>query len=205
MKTSAEPDNSVGIRSVAPSRYGTVAIFLHWSIAVMIGWNLVLGYEMGRAKGLDQFNLFQLHKSVGIAVLLLSLGRLLWRLAHRPPALPATMSDWERWLAGLAHAALYFFMVGMPLTGWAVVSTSALNIPTLIFHTVPWPHLSVLHDLSATAKANANIGFGTAHLFLAWGGGTLMALHVAGALKHAFFKRDGLMRRMLPLVGWVHR
>jgi len=205
VKAPAGPDRFAGVRSVALPRYGTVAILLHWAIAVMIGWNLVLGYEMGRAKGLDQFNLFQLHKSVGIAVLLLSLGRLLWRLAHRPPALPATMSGWERRLAGLAHAGLYFFMVGMPLTGWAIVSTSALNIPTLIFHTVSWPHLSVLHDLPATAKANANIGFGTAHMFLAWGGGALIVLHIAGALKHAFFKRDGLLGRMLPLVGGVHR
>jgi cytochrome b561 len=192
------------VRPVVPTRYGTLAIALHWAIAALIAWNLVLGFLMHNAKGLAQFNLFQLHKSVGISVLLLSLVRLLWRLTHRPPPLPDAMSRWERLLARATHSALYLIMIGMPITGWVVVSTSPLNIPTLLFHTIPWPHLPV-HDLPAAAQARVNAGFGTAHMLLAWSGLFLIALHVAGALKHAFLTRDGVFQNMLPFAGGVHR
>lgn len=188
----------------APSRYSTVAIILHWAIAALIAWNLVLGFEMHDAKGLAQFNLFQLHKSVGISVLLLSLARAGWRLTHRPPALPAAMPAWEKLLARAAHVGLYLIMIGMPLTGWVVVSTSPLNIPTLLFHTVPWPHLP-LHDLPTATKASVNAGFGTVHMALAWGALALIALHIAGALKHMFLTRDGVIRHMLPFIGGVGR
>ena len=193
------------VRPVAPLRYGAVAIALHWLIAAAIAWNLVLGFEMQGAKGLEQFTLFQLHKSVGISVLLLSVARLLWRLTHRLPQLPEAMPGWEKVLARLTHVALYLIMIGMPLTGWIVASTSPLNIPTLLFHVVPWPHFPVVHDLPAAAKAGVNSGFGTAHLVLAWSALALIALHIAGALKHALLTRDGVFQHMLPFVGGVSR
>ncbi|HKT53059.1 MAG TPA: cytochrome b/b6 domain-containing protein, partial [Caulobacteraceae bacterium] len=63
------------------TRYTTVAIVLHWAIAALIVANLYLGWRMGFLKGLAQFNLFQLHKSIGVTILLLSVLRLAWRLA----------------------------------------------------------------------------------------------------------------------------
>jgi cytochrome b561 len=111
------------------------------------------------------------------------------------------MPGWEKALARATHAALYLIMIGMPLTGWVVVSTSPLNIPTLLFHVVPWPHVPVVHDLPATAKAGVNSSFGTVHLVLAWSALALIALHIVGALKHGFFTRDGVFQHMLPFVG----
>jgi cytochrome b561 len=151
------------------------------------------------ATGMAQFNLFQLHKSVGITVLVLSLLRLAWRLSHRAPPLPTTMRAWERGLAHATHVALYVIMISMPITGWIVVSTSSLNIPTLLFHTIPWPHFPLVHALSAPAKLAVNGAFDWSHVILAWGAILLIALHVAGALKHALVERDGVAWRMLPL------
>ncbi len=182
-------------------RYGRVAILLHWAIAILIAWNLVLGFRMHAASGLAQFTLFQLHKSIGIGVLLLSLLRLAWRLIHRPPPLPASMRSWEHALARITHVALYGIMIGMPLTGWVVVSTSPLNIPTLLFHIVPWPHVPLLHDLAPVAKKHVNSVFDASHVALAWGSCALIALHVAGALKHALVERDGVLQTMLPFAA----
>jgi cytochrome b561 len=69
------------------TRYFHGAMLLHWVIAALILTNLVLGWRMSFLKGLAQFDMFQLHKSVGITVLVLSILRLGWRLTHPAPAL----------------------------------------------------------------------------------------------------------------------
>jgi cytochrome b561 len=171
---------------------------LHWTIAALIAWNLVLGFRMHSASGLAEFTLFQLHKSVGISVLLASLVRLAWRLANPPPPFSASMSVWEKTAAHVVHCALYMIMIGMPLTGWIVVSTSPLNIPTLLFHTIPWPHFPIVNGLALPLKTTVNSSFDTTHMILAWSALALLALHVGGALKHMVVHRDGVMARMLP-------
>lgn len=171
------------------ARYSTVAIVLHWVIAALIVFQVILAWRMdGRTP--QGFALFQLHKSVGITILLLSLTRLAWRLAHRPPGLPATMPGWEKLLAHIAHVGLYVIMIALPITGWIIVSTSRIQMPTLLYGVIPWPHLPGLAHLAEPAKSTWN-GLGElGHEALAWGAYVLIALHVAGALKHQLFSRD---------------
>jgi cytochrome b561 len=171
---------------------------LHWVIAAFILTNLVLGWRLGSLKGMAQFEMFQLHKSIGITVLILSVARLLWRFVNPPPPLPATMKTWERLAAQGTHWFFYLMMIGMPLTGWAIVSVSPYNIPTLLWSHIPWPHIGVLHDLPTDQKAVVEKLGGTAHWALAFGGAALIVLHVAAALKHQFVERDGVLGRMLP-------
>ncbi|HEX7874034.1 MAG TPA: cytochrome b [Sphingobium sp.] len=180
------------------SRYSTVAIVLHWTIALLIIANLAIGWRMGFLKGLAQFEIFQLHKSVGITVLLLSILRLGWRLTHSPPPLPTGMAAWERLAAQVTHWAFYALMIALPLTGWIMVSVSPYNIPTLLWKTVPWPHIGFLHDLSVAQKTAVDGAGGTAHMVMAFGCAALIALHVAAALKHQFLSRDDLLSRMIP-------
>jgi len=134
------------------------------------------------------FALFQLHKSVGISILLLTLARLAWRLTHRPP--PAVEGGFQGFLAKAVHTLLYAFMIVAPLTGWIVVSTSRIEVPTYLFGVVPWPHLPVSRALHEVAEE--------AHELLAWAGIALFLLHVAGALRHQWLLKDGLLRRMAP-------
>src|SRR3990167_10371353 len=109
------------------TRYSAVAMLLHWSIAALIIANLFLGWRMGFLKGLAQFDMFQLHKSVGITVLVLSIVRLVWRMLNPVPPLPAGMKGWEVAAAHVTHWAFYGLMIGLPLTGWTVVSVSPWN------------------------------------------------------------------------------
>ena len=105
--------------STSSSRYTNMAVFLHWLIAVAIIFQLGLGWRMGdEPKGAGLYVLFQLHKSIGFTILLLSVLRLLWRLTHKVPILPNTMPQWEKTAASLAHWAFYGIMFGLPLTGW---------------------------------------------------------------------------------------
>lgn len=167
-------------------RYSRGAILLHWIIAGLLAVNIAIGFGMGNDA--SSFALVQFHKSLGISILLLTLARIAWRITHKPPP-PAEKGPLGA-LAKAVHVLLYAFMLGAPLTGWALVSTSSLNVPTMLFGVVPWPHLPL--------DPAINEGVEEAHELLAFLGIGLFALHVAGALKHHFVNRDGVMARMAP-------
>lgn len=180
-------------------RYTTVAIILHWLIALGILANLVIGFVMANVTmaTMTKFRWFQYHKSVGITVLLVALLRVLWRLGHRPPAL-VPMPKLERQAAEGAHVALYLFMLGIPLTGWVTVSVAKLDIPTVLWGVIPWPNvpfLSTLPDKKPVHEVVETLhGWGAYVLF------GLIAIHAAAALRHHYMKRDATLWRMLPLV-----
>jgi len=175
------------------ARYSAAAIVLHWTLALLLAFQLGLGWRLeDLPKGVAQFTAFQLHKSVGILILLLSLARLLVRFAKpRPPLAadkPAAML-----LAKAVHGLLYVAMIGGPLAGWALVSTGKVRLQTMLFGTVPWPDLPLGPGWHEPAEV--------LHSVLAWLLAALIALHVAGALRHHWLRRDYL-GRMLPGPGW---
>jgi cytochrome b561 len=106
-------------------RYTRVAMILHWSIAVFIIFNLVLGFVMEGVLPPARGLLLMLHVSSGLTVLALTAARVAWRLFNAPPPYPADMKPWERHAAHVAHFFLYAAMVLMPLTGWAILSAHA--------------------------------------------------------------------------------
>lgn len=186
--------------AVHRTRYSSVAILLHWLIAALIFTNIWYGWRMGRAEGLAKFELFQLHKSIGVTVLLLTLARLVWRLVSPPPAYPTSMTAAERFAASAAHWLLYGFMIVLPLTGWIVVSASLYNLPTLLFKTMPWPHIGFVHDLPMATRKLVEDRVGDIHALMAWSLLALAAFHVAAAIKHHIWDRDDIVARMLPLL-----
>ncbi|MCP1203685.1 MULTISPECIES: cytochrome b [Acetobacter] len=190
--------NTVPMRNEKASRYGAVAIGLHWLIAagilVLIGMGLTMDHVA--LDPMRMFQLYQLHKSIGISVLLLVCLRVGWRLTHAAPALPADMPAAERRAAHLAHLALYGLQIVLPLSGWAMVSASVLGIPTVLFGTVPWPDLPVFAMLQDKAPVEAVLK--EFHHWAAWTLVVLIVLHIAAVLRHALILRDSVPGRMLP-------
>lgn len=175
---------------MSPQRYSMTAIALHWSIAAALSFQLVLGWQLsGIAPGLGQFTAYQLHKSFGIVILLLTLLRVGIRLAHpRPPALADDRIS--AFAAKVTHQLLYAVMLLAPLSGWALVSTSKLRVPTLLFGTIAWPHLPIPLGLNGIAYDT--------HRLATYVLAGLVVLHVAGAIRHQFCKREDLLGRMIP-------
>ncbi len=192
--------------AAVPSRYGWVAIVLHWTIGLSILAMLAMGLVMTHVKltPLMQFKLFQLHKSVGLTILVAAVLRLLWRLAHHPPALPRHMPRWERVAAEGTHVLLYGLMIGMPLVGWALVSASPLNIPTILFGVVSWPHIP-LTAWFGWSKAQASPVLAWIHADGGYALIALVALHAGAALRHHLVLRDDVLRRMIPGLPWLGR
>jgi cytochrome b561/polyisoprenoid-binding protein YceI len=181
------------------SRYATGAILLHWIIALAIVAQVSLAWRFGGDHSPTGFALTQLHKSIGITVLLLSLIRLGWRLVNPPPAEPPGLAPWEKVVSQIVHWAFYAIMIGMPLTGWIMVSASKTQIPTLLYGVIPWPNLPGIAGLAPAAKHMWNTIGHTGHSLLAWGFYGLFVLHVAGALKHQFFDPSvPILPRMAP-------
>jgi cytochrome b561/polyisoprenoid-binding protein YceI len=191
----------------SPDRYSRVAVALHWTIALAIVFQIILGWRMDdHSNSAVTYQVFQLHKSVGITVLLLSLARLGWRIANPPPPLPDHLKPWERTLAHLTHFGFYAIMIGLPVTGWIMVSASKTNIPTLLYGVVPWPHVPGVAELAPQAKLVWHKAGEIGHGALAKLTYLLLALHVGGALKHQLVDRDATLARMIPGVrggAWV--
>jgi cytochrome b561/polyisoprenoid-binding protein YceI len=190
---------AVRFAATGRSRYAAGAILLHWIIALAIVAQVSLAWRFGDDHSPTGFALTQLHKSIGITVLLLSLLRLAWRLVNPPPPEPAGLAAWEKVLSQIVHWAFYLIMIGMPLTGWIMVSASKTQIPTLLYGVIPWPNIPGIGGLAAPAKHMWNTIGHTGHSVLAWGFYGLFVLHVAGALKHQFFDRETpILSRMAP-------
>jgi cytochrome b561 len=205
-------EDEINMATHGNSRYSAVAIFLHWTIALGIICMVPMGWWMtdhvtDPAYAASVFRTYQLHKSIGLTILVLSVIRLIWRLTHAFPPLPDHMPAWEKAAARLSHVLLYVVILVMPLTGWLYVSAGWNNqmnipfeVPTLWFGLFQWPHLPGLaHAADATRGQVAGLSIAV-HAWLAWGAVALVAIHVAAALKHHFFDRDSVLASMLPII-----
>jgi cytochrome b561 len=174
------------------TRYGWAAILLHWLIAAIFIGQFALGFVMVRLTSQrTAFELIQLHKSFGFLLLGLVILRIAWRLGNAAPALPRSVGAFERRTAPLAHFALYAFQLALPLSGWALVSVSMLDIPSMPFNLFIMPNLPL-------AESDMAESFWTAmHWYLAYAGIGLVALHALAALRHHFWLKDAVLTRMI--------
>lgn len=173
------------------TRYSNSAIILHWSIAFALAFQLALGFTLEAIpRGAGQFSAYQFHKSLGILILALTIVRIAIRLLHKRPEALAD-PPWAQRSAKLVHLGLYAFMIAAPLSGWLLVSTAKIEVATLLFGTIPLPHLPVSQNFGEIAEE--------AHELLAFLGIGLFVLHVAGALRHQLFGSEPVMQRIVPL------
>jgi cytochrome b561 len=178
----------------AAARYSLTAIVLHWVLGLVILGMFGVGlYMTDLPFSPTKLKLYNWHKWAGITVLVLSAVRLLWRVTHRPPALPdgiaQAMPAWQRWAHHGTHHALYALFFLVPLIGWAY--SSAAGFPIVLFGVLPLP------DFVPVDKALAEM-IKPFHEFGAFALIGLAGLHIAAALKHQWIDKDGLLNRMWP-------
>jgi cytochrome b561 len=171
--------------SDASTRYTGPAIALHWLLAIALVCAFGVGLYMHELPvSPTRLRLYNYHKWAGITILVLSALRLAWR---PPPDLP--MPAWQQRAAHATHILLYLLFFAVPLAGWAY--SSAAGFPIVWFGVLPLP------DFVPADKALAE-AIKPLHAALAFTLAGLVLVHIAGALKHQFVDRDGLLARMRP-------
>lgn len=170
------------------SEYTVTARFLHWLVAGLIVVQVILAKLAENTDSqVRELALLANHKSVGITILALATVRIVWRLLHRPPPLPAQMPRWQVTASHISHWSLYLLLFLVPVTGWLMSSASA--------YSVSWFNLFQLPDFVAPNPDLKDILEET-HELLAKILIVIASLHVLAALKHAIVDKDGVFSRM---------
>lgn len=172
------------------SRFGLVAVGLHWLVALVVAGQFALGLWMGELDYYDAW--YRLgpwwHKGIGVMLFAVVVLRLLWRLSNpRPDELP-THKPYERRLAGLIHGLLYLLLLTVMLSGYLISTADGRSLEVFDWFSIP-ASLSGLEHQEDIA--------GEVHEFLAWSLLFLVGIHALAALKHHFIDRDRTLMRML--------
>lgn len=169
-------------------------MLLHWLLGIAVLAMFAVGVYMTDLPFSPlRLKLYNWHKWAGVTFLALSAARLLWRLTHRPPALPkaivVAMRPWQVRIYHAIHALFYGLFIAVPLLGWAY--SAAAGFPIVLFGQIALPDLLPVNQAWAAAIKPL-------HKFAALALVGLAALHISAALKHHWIDRDGLLSRMLP-------
>ena len=185
--------------SNSSDRYGLVAQSLHWAVAILILILFGLGLLMNNlsfdteAQVARAFFIFSLHKTLGLTVFALAILRIIWAVTQPHPHPLSSHKPPEVLAAQVVHWLLYVAIFAMPLTGWLHHSATEGLAPI-------WGPFPQRIGLVPQTEA-AEVFWGWAHYLTAWVMGSIIALHIAGALKHAVLDRDGTLQRMIPGMG----
>jgi len=175
--------------TTAGLRYTKVAIWLHWLIGLAVIANIglaMLTEDMPRETHRAAMNI---HKALGITVLLLTVVLILWRIGHKPPPLPAGTPAWQRPFSKLVHLLFYLLLILLPLSGWVWMSAADRPIDFFGLFTVP----SIVAPSESVADTLHD-----RHELLGLTMLALVTIHILAALKHQFVDRTRLIGRMNP-------
>ena len=170
--------------------YSPAARFFHWLTAALVLISIPIGLTMVNVPNLGPTGdtLFHLHRSIGALVLVITVFRLIYRLRHPAPPLPAEMPAWQQSAARGTHWALYVLLIVQPIVGW--IATSAYRAPVLFFWLFELP--PIWKEDRAFSEAMFRIHMGTGILIAA-----LITLHIAAALYHHFVVKDRVLMSMV--------
>ena len=173
-----------------PDGYPSTSKLLHWLVAACVLTTLPVALAMGRVgEGPTQDLLYNLHKSLGVLILILMVLRLINRLVVGAPAPDPSLEPWQRAVSSAVHGALYVLLIAMPVVGY--IANSAYGAPTPFFGLFTLP--KIVADNQALATQLFTLHRWTGFLVIA-----LAGMHIGAALFHFVIRRDTVLQRMLP-------
>jgi len=174
--------------STPNKHFAPLARLLHWLMALMIIAMLFIGAGLAASVSERHEWLLNLHKPLGIAILLLVIVRLFVRFTTHQPALPADLPAVQVLAAKLSHVLLYALMFSLPLIGWAMIS--AAGDPVMLSSSLQLP--SIL-----PSNPNTFAFLRKTHTYLAYLLFFTVLAHLAAALFHGWVRRDGVLESMV--------
>ena len=163
--------------------------FLHWLTLFLVATIFVLAFSVRFASSSEQARmLVEMHRSLGVTVWVVTLGRLVWRQFSRFPDWPADMPWAMRFAAHWSEYALYALLLTQPILG--LLHTNAHGERVTVFFLDQLPAL-IGRD-PPLAKQFLGVHQTVGLLLLG-----LIALHALAALYHHVWRRDDTLRAML--------
>ena len=170
--------------------WGWPSKILHWVGALAVLVLLVHGWWMVHmAPRPERFANYTWHAAIGYDLLALLVLRLLWRWMNPVPAMPVGLKRWEVIAAHAGHIGLYVLMFAASLTGWALAGTFKSPMRLDLFG-LPIPQITSAGDRTLHNFLEES------HTIASYLLAALLVVHIAGSLRHHFFKRNDVMRRM---------
>jgi cytochrome b561 len=175
--------------------YSLAARRLHWWTVLLLATQVPLGLFMVRLGAATDFaeptgKLYDSHKLIGLALLMLVLARLAYRLAHGAPADEPTLEPWQKWASHITHWVLYGLLMIVPVLGWLAISYYGPFEP----FGIKLPSLAAQNDAKATQVFHW-------HRLAAYALCLVIGMHVGAALFHYVIRRDGVLQRMWVKAG----
>lgn len=187
-------------RTTDRGRYTPVGIAFHWIMAFLVLFQLGWGWYTGFLwPGGDKLFAYQVHSAAGLPVLLLAVGRVIWRLMIPGPRNDADTQGWQSTSAYATHYLFYLCFFGLPLSGWAMWSSVAEPGPLYLAGAIPWPRMP-FEELPLALRWSILDWAEDVHFLLVWLLALIVPLHVGAALKHHFWDRHDVLRGILPEV-----
>lgn len=176
-------------------QYSTVAKWFHWITLVLMAITLPVGFVIkyiANEPFATKLVFYAVHESAGLTILLVTIARLIWRLANPPPPLPDHIPAPMRLAASAVHWLLYLALIAQPVLGFAM--TNAYGYPMqgatayLGFIDIP----AVMAENQSLAETLKKL-----HTWVGYSIAALLVAHIGGAIYHHAVRRDGTLMRML--------
>jgi cytochrome b561 len=170
--------------------YPATSKLLHWLVAACVLITAPVAIAMTNIdKGPTQDALYNLHKSLGVLILILMVVRLINRLALGALAAEVEIEPWQKRASSIVHTSLYVLLLAMPIVGY--IANSAYGATTPFFGLFELPQMIGKNEGLATQLF-------TLHRWVGWLVILLVLTHISAALYHHFIRRDAVLKRMLP-------
>jgi cytochrome b561 len=179
----------VCVQFTAIPAYTMTARALHWVTAFFILLMIPLGVMIANEWGGSQKDLlYDLHRSLGAALIPILFLRLIYRLANPPLPLPHDIPELQQRAANMTHWSLYALLIAQPFVGWAATSTYPATITVFGWFKLPpiWPANRALSEWLFSV-----------HRWIAFAITFLVVAHIAAALHHHFVRKDRVLMRMI--------
>lgn len=172
-------------------KFSRWTIFFHWTIAITIISLLCVGTYMVENKA---YFLYGYHKSIGAMIFLVILARIVWRFKNGWPTPINTQHAFELKLARVSHWILLIGSIMFPISGMTMSIFGGHGLHVFSLELLP---VNLVEGRYVPLNAGLSKLGATVHNGLKWIMSLTILLHIAGAMKHHLFYKDGTLRRML--------
>jgi cytochrome b561 len=157
--------------------YNLAMRMIHWASGLMLLAMICSGFYM---VSLDRavsykYNIYHIHKSIGVLVLMILIIRIIVRLSSKIPQLPNEVSKIEQIISKLAHFILYAGFLAVAASGFLMADASPGKAVPLFGWSLP-NLFGKSKDLARTLHS--------IHVVLPYWVLGVVGLHILGAIKN---------------------